>query len=133
MKSKSPVDPMKAAVLALTEAATEVESAKRRYDSVAGDDEAMDAAWSEYRRAHGELRTAVARLSAMVDSQDSQVRWLAANRDALKSSNALVDVVSSSERKQLSLRDLGGSLKPGPGVKLPVPIEKLGFPTGDES
>lgn len=45
----------------------------------------------------------------------------------------VVDVVPPPKRKQLSLRDLAGSLKPGPGAKLPVPIEKLGFPKGDES
>ena len=45
----------------------------------------------------------------------------------------VVDVVPPPKRKQLSLRDLAGSLKPGPGVKLPVPIEKLGFPKGDKS
>lgn len=88
---QSSVPPMKTAVLALTEAATQVESAKRRYDSVAGNDEAMDAAWSEYLRAHGELRTAVTRLGALLDSQDSHERWLAENRDALKSSDTFVE------------------------------------------
>lgn len=45
----------------------------------------------------------------------------------------VVDVVPPPEREQLSILDLAGSLKPGPGVKLPVPIDKLGFPRGDES
>lgn len=45
----------------------------------------------------------------------------------------VVDVVPPPKRKQTSILDLAGSLKPGPGVKLPVPIEKLGFPRGDES
>ena len=35
--------------------------------------------------------------------------------------------------KQASILDLAGMLTPGPGVKPPVPIEKLGFPSGDES
>jgi hypothetical protein len=43
----------------------------------------------------------------------------------------VVDVVQPP--KQTSILDLAGMLKPGPGVKLPVPIEKLGFPRGDES
>ena len=45
----------------------------------------------------------------------------------------VVNVVPPPKRGQLSLRDLAGSLKPGPGAKLPVPIEKLGFPRSDES
>ena len=45
----------------------------------------------------------------------------------------VVDVVPPPKRKQPSLRDLAGSLKPGPGAKLPVPIEKLGFPKRDKS
>lgn len=69
MTSPASVDPVKAAALALAEAAAGVESAKRRYDSVAGDDEAMNAAWSDYLRAHGALRIALARLNAPVDSQ----------------------------------------------------------------
>jgi predicted phosphodiesterase len=45
----------------------------------------------------------------------------------------VVDVLPLPKQKQLSLLDLAGSLKPGPGVKLPVPIDKLGFPRGEES
>ena len=45
----------------------------------------------------------------------------------------VVDVVPPPKRKQLFLRDLAGALKPGVGAKLPVPIEKLGFPKGDDS
>ena len=44
----------------------------------------------------------------------------------------VVDVVQPPERKQTSILDLAGMLKPGPGVKLPVPFEKLGFPRRDE-
>ena len=44
----------------------------------------------------------------------------------------VVDVAQPPKRKQASILDLAGMLKPGPGVKLPVPIEKLGFPRRDE-
>lgn len=44
----------------------------------------------------------------------------------------VVDVAPPPTRKQLSLLDLAGSLKPGPGANLPVPIENLGFPKADE-
>lgn len=45
----------------------------------------------------------------------------------------VIDVAQPAKRKQLSFLDMGGMLKPAPGVKLPVPIEKLSFPGGYES
>lgn len=44
----------------------------------------------------------------------------------------VVEVSALPDRKALAIHDLAGSLKPGPGVKLPVPIEKLGLPSADD-
>lgn len=42
----------------------------------------------------------------------------------------LVLDVAGCEPKRTSILDIAGKLQPGPGVQLPVPIEKLGFPSG---
>lgn len=45
----------------------------------------------------------------------------------------VIDVAQPAKRKQRSILDMASMLKPGPGVELPVPIEKLGFPGGYDS
>ena len=62
---------------------------------------------------------------------DSASRVFEALHDAGFDPQLVVDVVQPA--KHASRLDRADLFKPGPGVELPVPVEKLRFPWSDES